>query len=229
MPNHVLITGASGNLGSEVVKKLYDSGYGICATVGSGDVPLDMAAMLLDARQVDLTDEAATQSYVEEITGQYPGLRAAVLLVGGFAMGSISDTTGAMLDKQINLNFKTAFFVARPLLKHFEKRGGGQIILVGSRPAILPKAGKDMVAYALSKSLLFRLAEFINEAGKGKQITASVLVPSTIDTAANRQNMPEADFTKWVKASDIAEAIAFLLSDTGSTLRETVLKVYNES
>jgi NAD(P)-dependent dehydrogenase (short-subunit alcohol dehydrogenase family) len=229
MPNHILITGASGNLGSEVVKKLYESGYGICATVGSGEVPQEMAAMLLDARQVDLTDEAATQSYVEEITRHHPELRAAVLLVGGFGMGSIAETTGAMLDKQINLNFKTAFFVAKPLLKHFEQRGGGQIILVGSRPAILPKAGKDMVAYALSKSLLFRLAEFINEAGKGKHITASVIVPSTIDTQANRQNMPDTDFSKWIKAGDIADTIAFLLSDAGSILRETVLKVYNES
>jgi NAD(P)-dependent dehydrogenase (short-subunit alcohol dehydrogenase family) len=76
---------------------------------------------------------------------------------------------------------------------------------------------------------VFQLADIINAAGKGKRITATVLVPSTIDTPQNRQAMPDSDFSKWVKAGDIAESIAFLLSDAGSTLRETVLKVYNES
>ncbi len=229
MTKHILITGANGNLGGEVVKKLHEAGYGICATVGSGGVAPEFTAMTLDTRQVNLTDELATKSYVEEITRQFPEIGAAVLLVGGFAMGGIAETTGAMLDKQFDLNFKTAFFIAKPLLEHFEKRGGGQIIFVGARPSLKPEAGKDFVAYALAKSLLFRLAEFINEEGKGKRITASVLVPSTIDTPANRSAMPDADFSAWIKASDIAETIAFVLSDAGMNLRETVLKVYNEA
>lgn len=225
----ILITGANGNLGTEVVKNLHGKGHGICATVGGGDLPAGFSEMTLDARSVNLTDEAASKQYIEEITQQHPDLSAAVLLVGSFAMGDIASTDGAAIDKQIALNFKTAYFIVRPMLAHFEKRGGGQFILVGARPALDANAGQGLVAYSLGKSLVFQLAEIINAAGKGKHITATVLVPSTIDTAQNRSAMPDADFSKWIKAGDIAESIAFLLTEAGSTLRETVLKVYNES
>ncbi len=225
----ILITGANGNLGTEVVKNLHGKGYGICATVGDGELPSGFTQMTKDVRKVNLTDEASSRDYIEAITQQHPELSAAVLLVGGFAMGNIAQTDSAAIDKQITLNFKTAYFIARPMLEHFEKRGGGQFILVGARPALDAGTAQGLVAYSLGKSLVFQLADIINAAGKGKRITATVLVPSTIDTPQNRQAMPDSDFSKWVKAGDIAESIAFLLSDAGSTLRETVLKVYNES
>lgn len=225
----ILITGANGNLGSEVVKKLYDKGYGVCAAVGPGPLPDNFDEMTKESRVVNLTDEAETQQYVQEIIGQYPSICAAVLLVGGYAAGSFKDTDDAAIDKQIALNFKTAYFVVRPLLEYFEKTGGGQFILVGARPAIDAHAGKNNVAYSIGKSLIFHLAELINAAGKGKHITATVIVPSTIDTPPNRSAMPDADFSKWIKASDIAENIAFVLTDAGKMLRETVLKIYNEA
>ncbi len=225
----ILITGANGNLGTEVVKTLYEKGHDILATVGGGPLPDDFTKMTKDTRNVNLTDEAETQQYVQEITKQHPGLSAAVLLVGGFAMGSFKDTDAAAIDKQIALNFKTAYFVVRPLLEHFEKIGGGQFILVGARPGLDAAAGKNTVAYSIGKSLVFHLAELINAEGKGKHVTASVLVPSTIDTAPNRAAMPDANFSNWIKASDIAENIAFLLTDAGKTLRKTILKVYNEA
>jgi NAD(P)-dependent dehydrogenase (short-subunit alcohol dehydrogenase family) len=225
----ILVTGANGNLGVSVVHHLHDLGCNVLATVGSGALPDDFQKMTTDLRNVNLTDEAASRLYVEEITHQHPDLAAAVLLVGGFAMGGILETTGETIDRQIALNFKTAYFIVRPLMEHFEKQGGGQFILVGARPAISPEAGKSMVAYALGKSLIFQLAEIVNAAGKGKGITATVLVPSTIDTPANRQAMPNADFSKWVKTEDISRTISFLLTPAGSTLREGVLKVYHES
>ncbi len=225
----ILITGASGNLGTAVVKTLYDRGYGICATVGSGEIPDGYDRMTKDVRQVNLTDETGVKQYVDEIAQRYQDLNAAVLLVGGFAKGGIKETDGMTIDKQIALNFKTSYFVARPLIDYFEQRGGGQFILIGARPALNPEAGKDLVAYALSKSLVLNLANLINAFGKGKNISATVLVPSTIDMDANRKAMPDADFSRWVKAEDIAETIAFVLSDAGTSLRESVLKVYNEA
>ncbi|HLF64645.1 MAG TPA: SDR family NAD(P)-dependent oxidoreductase [Saprospiraceae bacterium] len=224
-----LITGASGNLGVAVVKTLFKHGFGICATVGSGGIPDMFKTMTQDARQVNLTDEAEVKEYINTITQQWPDLRAAVLLVGGFATGGFRETDGAAIDKQIALNFKTAYFVARPLLEYFEQHGGGQFILIGARPALQADAGKDFVAYALSKSLVLHLARLISTFGKGKNISATVFVPSTIDTEANRKAMPEADFSRWVKAEDIAETIAFVLSDPGQSLRDTVIKVYNEA
>lgn len=225
----ILITGANGNLGTAVVLNLHLKGHLICATVGPGPVDEAFNGMTVDTRQVNLTDEGEVRSYVDDITTKYPKVSAGVLLVGGFAMGDIKETDGAALDKQIALNFKTAYFVVRPLIEHFEKNGGGQIILVGARPALDANAGKGLVAYSVSKSMVFHLAELINASGKKKNIRATVLVPSTIDTETNRKSMPDADFSKWVKAEDIAETVSFILSDAGSTLRETVIKVYNEA
>ena len=89
--------------------------------------------------------------------------------------------------------------------------------------------GNGLIAYALSKSLLFKLAEFLNEDAKGKNVTATVLVPSTLDTPLNRQSMPEVDPEIWVKPSALAEILEFVVNGKSSVLRETVLKVYNNA
>lgn len=86
-----------------------------------------------------------------------------------------------------------------------------------------------MIGYALSKSLLFKLAEFINEDAKGKNVTATVVVPSTLDTPLNRKSMPDTNPGIWVKPGALAEILAFVVGDAGTPLRETVLKVYNNS
>ncbi len=88
---------------------------------------------------------------------------------------------------------------------------------------------KGMVAYGMAKSLIFRLAELMNDEAKGYDVVTSVIVPSTIDTPQNRQSMPDADFKKWVKAEAIAEAIYFYCTSAGSVIREPVIKVYNNA
>ena len=225
----ILITGASGNLGTEAIKSLHRQGLRVCATTGSVPLTEAVAPLVANAQKVDLTNEQAVQAYIENLAVEYPDLAGAVLLVGGFAAGDLHTTDGAAIDKQIALNFKTAYFVVRSLITHFEARGGGQFVLIGARPALDPEAGKDLVAYALSKALVMHLAKLINAFGYGKGIHATVLVPSTIDTPANRQAMPDADASRWVKSEDIAETIGFVLSDTGSVLRDSILKVYNEA
>jgi NAD(P)-dependent dehydrogenase (short-subunit alcohol dehydrogenase family) len=107
--------------------------------------------------------------------------------------------------------------------------GSGRLIFIGSRPALDAKSGKDLLAYSLSKSLLFKLADFLNEEAKGKNVTATVVVPGTIDTPLNRKSIPGADPAGWVKPGQIADVLEFLTSGKGSALRETVLKVYNNS
>jgi NAD(P)-dependent dehydrogenase (short-subunit alcohol dehydrogenase family) len=117
----------------------------------------------------------------------------------------------------------------RELLPLFERRGGGQFVLVGARPALDAGAGAHMAAYALSKGLVHQLAELINAHGRGKHIDATVIVPSVIDTPANRAAMPDADPGKWVSPDSIAETIAFVLSGAGRQMRGSVLKLYGES
>jgi NAD(P)-dependent dehydrogenase (short-subunit alcohol dehydrogenase family) len=89
--------------------------------------------------------------------------------------------------------------------------------------------GKGMVAYGLAKSLIFRLAELMNDEAKGHNLVTSVIVPSTIDTPQNRKSMPDANFNKWVKAEEIAGIIYYYCSDAARSLREPVIKVYGNS
>jgi NAD(P)-dependent dehydrogenase (short-subunit alcohol dehydrogenase family) len=109
------------------------------------------------------------------------------------------------------------------------EQNNGRIVFIGARPALQASAGKNLIAYGLSKSLLFKLAEYLNAEAKGKNITVSVIAPSTIDTEPNRKSMSDADFDKWVKPEALAEVLEFLMSEKGNVLRETVLKVYNNA
>jgi len=227
----LIITGANGNLGLAVVKRLLKDGYHLHAAVGhlgASNLPRDGR---LEISQVDLQSEEESKKFVEYSIAKYPDINAAVLLVGGFAMGNIKETKKSDLDKMINLNFYTAFHVVRPLLDLFLSRpgSGGQFILIGARPGLIADAGKDFFPYSMSKAMIFKLAEFINAEGKDKEITATVIVPSTIDTEANRKAMPDADFSKWVPAENIADAISFSLSETGRMTRDSVIKLYNRS
>ena len=101
--------------------------------------------------------------------------------------------------------------------------------MVGSKPGLEMKNSKGMVAYGLSKSLIFRLAELMNDEAKGKDVVTTVIVPSTIDTPQNRKSMPNADFSRWVSADAIAELIHYHSSGKATALRESVLKIYGGS
>ncbi|WP_332367695.1 SDR family NAD(P)-dependent oxidoreductase [Spirosoma telluris] len=180
----VLVTGASGNLGTSLVEELHNDGYHIIATLGS-EKDRDSFSHLPNVASyvVNLLETDSVSDFLSKIDGK--SIHAAALLVGGFAAGDIHDTDVALLDKMYRLNFITTFNVLKPLLSIFETQGGGQFILIGARPAIAPEAGKHLFAYALSKSLIFELANLVNAHGKGKQISATVIVPSTIDTPIN--------------------------------------------
>lgn len=225
MKKSILITGASGNLGSAVVRKFQEEGYTLYAIARGPEGLIDGVQFA----NVDLTQEPTVGDYLRELTQKDPELKSAILLVGAFALGGLKETDGAALEKMIKLNFHTAYYVVRALLPHFEQAGGGQFVLIGSRPGFQPQDAVHSVAYGLSKAMVHYLAEVINAYGKGKGIRASVVIPSTIDTPQNRESMPDADFSKWVPAEGIADAIYFLFTEPGQLLRETVIKVYHES
>ena len=226
----VIITGGNGNLGLTVTQKFLDSDYNVITTVineaAKNDLPVHKN---LQVEVVNLTNESETASFIASVIERYKQVDAALMLVGGFAMGNITTTSGADLGKQFALNFDTAYFTTRPLFQHMLNNGSGRLVYIGARPALDAKSGKDLLAYALSKSLLFKLADFLNEEAKGKNVTATVVVPSTLDTPGNRQNIPGADPADWVKPEQIADLLELVTSEKGSPLREAVLKVYNNS
>jgi len=230
MKKTVIITGAAGNLGQAVTGRLLQEGYHINALISPQDNPTFNEDPEVETYNFDLTDENAANQIVQEIVTTRKQIDLAVMLVGGFSIGNIRNTDRAGLLHMYQLNFATAYDVARPVFLQMEKQSnGGQLIFIGSRPALVPAEGKDTLAYSLTKSLLFRLAEIINEEGEGKNITATVVVPSVIDTPGARAAMPQANFSDWVTPDDIAEDIAFVCSKTGKKLRQTVLKVYNNA
>ena len=226
----VIVTGATGNMGQAVVKKFIDEGYFVIGTVIPTDATqLDFPADRFNKIIVDLGDEEASGKFVDSVISKYKSIDAAVLTVGGFAMGSIADTKTSDIEKQYKLNFETAYNVARPVFVEMMKQNNGRIFIIGSKPGLDARNGKGMVAYGLAKSLIFRLAELMNQEAKGKDVVTSVVVPSTIDTPPNRKSMPDADFNNWVKPEAIAGVIYWHCTDEAAILREPVLKVYNKA
>lgn len=225
-----IVTGASGNMGQAVIKKFIDEGYKVIGTVIPNDpVPVDFPENKFEKVIVDLMSEEDAAKFAGSIIAKYGSVDAAVLTVGGFAMGSIAETKTSDIAKQYKLNFETAYNTARPIFVQMLKQNSGRIFIIGSRPGLDAKSGKGMVAYGLAKSLIFRLAELMNDEAKGKNVVTAVVVPSTIDTPQNRKAMPDADPAKWVKPEAIADAVYFYCTDAAAVLREPVIKVYNNS
>jgi len=230
MAKNILITGANGALGAATVKKFLDEGHKVIAVDHSG-THLGFAASHdnFELRSVDLTNETAVEDFMEEAVELFGSIDGALMLAGGFAMGDISATDGPALKKMYALNFETAYYASRILFQHMLDNDYGRLVFIGARPALKPEQGKGALAYALSKSLLFELAGLLNASAKGKNVVASVVVPSTIDTPVNRQSMPDADPAAWVKAEQIADLLAFICSDQGDAIREPVYKIYNKA
>ncbi|GAA4445956.1 3-oxoacyl-ACP reductase FabG [Nibrella saemangeumensis] len=224
----ILLTGGAGGLGRSVTNNLLSHGHRVITTLQPGSsLP---AQENLITHELDLTDEAGCQAFVQQVAGEYGILDAAVLLVGGFAMGSLAETDFAAIDQMYKLNFQTTYQMVRPVFDQMSNQEqGGRIVLIGARPALVPEAAQHMVAYSLSKSLVLKLSEIINAAGKDKNIISTVIVPSTLDTPANRKAMPDADPHNWVSPDDLAELIAFVTFGPGHMLREPVLKAYNKA
>lgn len=228
MAKTAIVTGASGNLGKAVIKKFLAGGISVAGTILHNDtVAMDDASF--EKVVVDLSDEESSRQFIETISNKYGSIDIAVLTVGGFAMGKVADTKTSDIAKQYQLNFETAYNIARPVFLQMMKQQSGRIFLIGSRPGLDAKAAKGMVAYSLAKSLIFRLAELLNEEAKGHDVVTSVIVPGTIDTPQNRAAMPDAKFENWVTADEIADVIYFYCSESAGIAREPVIKVYKNS
>ena len=226
----IIVTGASGNLGQAVVKKFLGENYFVVGTVIPNDpAHVDFNSKNFESAVVDLLDEEAILKFTGQVVASHGNINAAVLTAGGFAMGKIAETKTTDIARQYQLNFETAYNLARPVFQQMLKQGSGRIFLIGSKPGLDMRNSKGMVAYGLSKSLIFRLAELMNDEAKGTNVVTCVMVPSTIDTPPNRKSMPDADFTKWVTAEAIADTIYFYCTDKAAVVREPVIKVYNHS
>lgn len=227
MTGKILITGANGQLGVEVVKAFLHAGYHVLAADRSNEhLNVDVHSGSLEFFQIDLTNDTEAENLGKQLLEKHSPITHALFLAGGFAAGGLDEADAESIRKMIELNFFSAYNLARPLYREMIRVGAGKVILVGAKPAIEPRFGSGLIAYTLSKSLLFSLAGLLNEMGKGEELSATVIVPGTIDTKTNRDSMPEADVSKWVKPSAIAEILLFVCSGKADPLRENILKLY---
>jgi len=225
----VIITGAGGNLGNAVAKKFVDEDYTVIGTVRTKSDESDSSNGSFEEVTIDLLNEESCRKFVKDVVEKRGKIDVAVLTAGGFNMGNIESTTTKDIYKQYQLNFETTYNIARFIFIQMMQQNNGRIFLIGSRQGLEASKGKGTIGYTLSKSLIFRLAEILNVEAKGKDVVTSVIVPSTIDTPQNRKSMPEADFSSWVKPSDIADIIFFYSGEKANAIKEPVIKIFNRS
>ena len=204
---HVFVTGGHGALGEAVVKLIRERGATVHAPA---------------KHELELTDEAAvTRAYAA-----LPSLWASVHLAGGFAAAPLLETTLAAFRAQHELNGQTCFLCCREAARAMKGRGG-RIVNVASRPAVVPVAG--MVAYATSKAVVAALTIHLAAELTGDGILVNAVLPSIIDTEANRRAMPKADHSAWPKTEEIARVIAWLASPLQTLTSGTLVPVYGRS
>lgn len=217
----VLITGAGGNLGAAAVDRFVDNGYQVVALVSPGKVPTEQKEHV-DYLEADLLQEGPVQELIDRAFAMYSAIDGVVLTVGGFEAGDVEATDFAAMKRMYSLNFETAYHVARPAFRCMQSQSeGGHIIFIGAKPALDAKAGKSLMAYGLSKSLLFKLAEYLNAASE--KVKSHVIVFGALDTPQNRTSMPKADTSQWVRPEKVAGVMVEIVN--GQTTLGDVVEV----
>jgi NAD(P)-dependent dehydrogenase (short-subunit alcohol dehydrogenase family) len=225
-----LVTGGTGALGQAVTLRLLADG----ATVGVPWVveaehqalqarlkPADRERLL--AARADVTDAEALGAVVERLRAGQGRLDILITLVGGFAPGSLLETDRATWDRMLHLNLTSAFTAARAVVPHMVAAGHGRVVTVGSRGVVPPAGG--FIAYTAAKAGVIAFTQALAQELKGSGVTANCVLPSTMDTPANRAAMPGSDRRGWVPVESVAEAIAFLVQDQAGYVSGTLLSI----
>lgn len=217
----VVVTGAAGGLGPAVVDALLAAGATCHLPVRRRGEGVRPAARVVLEEGVDLTDEAAVRAFY----AARPPLWASVHVAGGFQAAPILDTALGDLRKQLDLNLTTAFLCCREAARNMRAgSGGGRIVNVGSRAAVAPAGGS--VAYTVAKAGVAALTQALGDELRGDGILVNAVLPSIIDTPANRAAMPKADHARWPKPAEVAAAIAWLVSPANQLTSGALVPVY---
>ena len=214
----VLITGGAGALGQTVVPAFVSTG----ASVILGDLnPVQVPGVT--ALKADFTDQTQVRSLVDEVIRTSGRLDALINLVGGFATGRVVETNVSLWQRMLTMNLTSAFLLSQAVLPHMLQRRQGRIVHVAARAAIEPFAGA--AAYIVSKAGLIGLIRTLSTELEGSGVTVNAVLPSTIDTPANRKAMPAADPSKWTRPDSIAQALTFLASDAASQISGALIPI----
>ena len=217
----VVVTGASGALGKVVAETAAARGARV-AGVDHATSQLPATDNRIELGGVDLSDATSAKKAIDAAAAHFGRLDALVNIAGGFAFETVADGDSQTWQRMYALNVLTALNASRSAIPHLVASGAGRIVNVGAMGAL--QAGSGMGAYAASKAGVHRLTEALAAEWKGR-ITVNAVLPSTIDTPANRSSMPRADFAKWVTPKELAEVILFLVSDAASAVTGALLPV----
>jgi NAD(P)-dependent dehydrogenase (short-subunit alcohol dehydrogenase family) len=217
----IVVTGASGALGKVVAEVALARGARV-AGIDHAASQIAATAERIEFGGVDLTDTAQATKTIDAAAAHFGRLDALINIAGGFAFEAVAEGDPKTWQRMYALNVLTALNASRAAIPHLAAAGAGRIVNVGAMGAL--QAGSGMGAYAASKAGVHRLTEALAAEWKGK-ITVNAVLPSTIDTAANRASMPKADFAKWVTPQELAEVMLFLASDAASGVTGALLPV----
>ncbi len=221
-----LIAGGTGALGVAVAKAAVARGAIVTVTyIIDAELEPARAAVGPDVTFVkaDVRREADVQATIEAL----PRLDILIQLVGGFAMSPTAETPLDGLTAQLDINLVSSFLLCKHALAKMTAGGYGRIVTVGTRTAVQPTG--QAAAYAASKAGVIAMTQAIADETRGTAITANSVLPSIIDTPANRRSMPNADPTKWVKPESLADVICFLASELARDIRGAALPVYGSA
>ena len=221
----VAVTGGFGQLGLAVVQAARDAGAQVAA-LDRARVPADVKAVAdtLVLGELDLADPDTAVKALDQVAARLGGLDALVNVAGTFRWETLEKGSLDTWDLLYRVNLRSAVSTSRAALPHLMKRGGGRIVNIGAGAAAA-KAGAGMGAYTASKAGVAKLTESLAEELKDRGITVNAVLPSIIDTPANRADMPKADFSRWVAPRAIADVIVFLLSDRASAVTGALIPV----
>jgi NAD(P)-dependent dehydrogenase (short-subunit alcohol dehydrogenase family) len=230
----VLVAGGTGGLGRAVTSAFLEEGANVVVTRRNqaewDAVKSEEAsnAARLEGHSVDVTDEAAVRQLVEKILFKHSRLDVMVNTVGGYAGGlKLWEMETKLFEQMLNLNLRSGYALSRAAVRAMLKQGRGAIVNVAAKAAFDHAAGA--AAYAASKAAAVAMMDSLAADLKNTGVRVNTVLPSIMDTEANRKAMPNADFAKWPKPRDVARVILFLCSDEAKVIHGAAIPVYGDS
>jgi NAD(P)-dependent dehydrogenase (short-subunit alcohol dehydrogenase family) len=223
----VVVTGGLGALGRVVAETAAARGASVAALDHATQVPEGLAerlgvnALLLGG--IDLSAAAEAEKAMGAVKAKFGRIDALLNIAGGFQWATVEDGEAESWDRMVALNLKTALNASKAALPYLLQSGAGRIVNVGAQSAL--HAASGMGPYAASKSAVHRLTESLADELKLKGVTVNAVLPSIIDTPANRRDMPKADFDRWVAPADLAAVMLFLASDEAKAVTGALIPV----